>query len=59
MITVTIEGVEQATAAAVWCNNHFGNNWALDLMPFVANDPAYTFKFHDEHDASHFALRWL
>lgn len=58
MINITIEGADKAMDAGHWCKNQFGVNWNLDMQPF-ADVPKYIFRFRNENDASHFALRWL
>jgi hypothetical protein len=58
MNTVIIEGPEQATHAGTWATQHIKHKWSLDLLSPFAKNPSYAFRFSDERDATHFALKW-
>jgi hypothetical protein len=57
MNTIIIEGVDQASAAALWAQSEFGHGWnvQIDGGPFSG---VYAFSFKKPEDATLFALKW-
>jgi hypothetical protein len=57
MTTVTIEGADRAINAGEWLNTQ-RIDYKIEMEPWATNEPRYHFKFVDNKDATHFALRW-
>ena len=55
--SMTVEGADRAIDAGEWLNKQ-RIDYKIEMEPWTTNEPRYHFKFVDNKDATHFALKW-
>jgi len=57
--TITVVGTNKAMMAAAWCDKNFiSDSWTIDMSTTMFSNEDYHFRFHQETNATEFALRW-
>lgn len=57
-MTIVVSGSEKAVEAIKWCEQNIGKSgWALHANHDIFSEK-YHFRFDDQKNATHFALKW-